>query len=107
MQNTNIKTKYNRPAGFVGQQNFPKSVTIPGQDFTPQEIVRNYVQSAVKPIPIYSNEPIHSYATMNNLDKYDLARSNAENIQHLTRNVQDIQNDIKMAQNQSIEPITP
>lgn len=68
---TQIKSSRNRPTEFKGQSGFPKSPTIPGQDFTPQEIVRNFVQPAVKPAHFFSKEDLHKLQTMSKLDQLD------------------------------------
>lgn len=69
-----IKSSRNRPTDFKGQSGFPKSPTIPGQDFTPQEIVRNFVQPAVKPAHFFSKEDLHKLQTMSKLDQLDIYR---------------------------------
>lgn len=57
-----------RPESFPGQKNFPESPTIPGQDFTVQEIVRLYTRG-VKPLEHYIGEDLSQFQNMSFIDK--------------------------------------
>lgn len=71
---------YRRPETFPGQKNFPPNPTIPGQEFTVQEIVRQYTRG-VKPLHHYIGEDFSQFQTMSHIDKVDylknLARENS------------------------------
>lgn len=67
-----IKNQYfNQPDHFKGLTTKGKSVTIPGQDFTPQEIIRSFTQGRVLPQPEFTTVPVHSFMQMNIQDKMD------------------------------------
>lgn len=58
-----------RPTHFTGEQNTKQSVTIPGQEMTPQEILRTYAKERQK--PFYSDLPIHEIRKLDQMDRAD------------------------------------
>jgi len=63
-----------RPESFPGQKNFPESPTIPGQDFTVQEIVRLYTRG-VKPLEHYIGEDLSQFQNMSFIDKTEYLKN--------------------------------
>lgn len=60
-----------RPTNFPGLITTGKSVTIPGQDFTPQEIIRSFTQGRHLPETQYIDAPISQFTRMSIQDKMD------------------------------------
>jgi len=70
---------FRRPELFKGQSKFPDSPTIPGQDFTVQEIVRQYTRG-IKPLHHYIGDDFSEFQTMSYIDKVDyLKQLSAQN----------------------------
>lgn len=71
-----------RPKSYIGLTTKGKSVTIPGQDFTPQEIIRSFTQGRNLPPTQYIDAPVSQFARMSIQDKMDylknLQRTNNE-----------------------------
>jgi len=62
-----------KPSVFKGEVNTKRSVTIPGQDITPSEIMRLYARE--RPKPFYSDLNLHEIRSMNIMDKMDFLRN--------------------------------
>lgn len=82
-----------RPTNFPGLITKGKSVTIPGQDFTPQEIIRSFTQGRHLPETQYIDAPISQFTRMSIQDKMDYLR----NLQQ-TNNEQKKQVDLQLSQ---------
>lgn len=72
-----------RPESFPGQKNFPDSPTIPGQDFTVQEIVRMYTRG-IKPLEHYIGEDLSEFQKMSFIDKTEYLKE-LQKTNHLAR----------------------
>jgi hypothetical protein len=86
---------FNQPKEMPGLFTYKKSVTIPGQDFTPQEILRNFTQGRHLPHSIFTDIPVDSFTKMNIQEKMDHLRSlSATNKEQKTQ----VQNQLKKLQ---------
>lgn len=69
-----INDRLTRRPLFTGKQFKMKSMTIPGQDLTVQEIMNRFTQGGQPPKSMYSDENLSSFDRMNTMDKIDYLR---------------------------------
>lgn len=93
-----INDRINKRPIFVGQKFSGKSMTIPGQDMTPLEILNRF-RTGVNPTQVYLEEHIHHFTTMNELEKLEymktLKESELLSRQDLKRQVDEFKQRIK------------
>lgn len=71
---TEFRMRYaNRPT-FIGQKFTGKSLTIPGQDLSPAEIIKRFRSGVSVPDHFFTNHPISTYDKMNVMEKIDLMK---------------------------------
>lgn len=69
-----INDRLTRRPLFTGKQFKMKSMTIPGQDLTVQEIMNRFTQGGQIPSPMYSDENLSTFDRLNTMDKIDYIR---------------------------------
>lgn len=104
----NINDRINKRPIFVGQKFSGKSMTIPGQDMTPLEILNRF-RTGANPTQVYLDEHIHRFTTMNELEKLEymkhLKESELLSRQDLKRQVDEFRQ--RMEQKPPTPPIPP
>lgn len=103
MQTLKIRNQFfNQPKDFIGLITTQKSCTIPGQDFTPQEILRNFTQGRHAPEHQFLDAPVHSFTTMSIQDKMDylknLAQTNNEQKTQISLKLKQVAKDFQLKQ---------
>ena len=69
-----IKQRMQASQQFVGQSFTKKTSTIPGQDLTPQEILRQFTKSGQLGKEYYFSDNISQFEKMDILEKLDYLR---------------------------------
>lgn len=72
--NVKFVKRYGRERKFAGQHFTGKSVTIPGQDMTPQEIIRRFRSGVDLPQHFFTEYPISNFDRMNTMEKLDFLK---------------------------------
>lgn len=105
---TKIKNQFfNKPSVQTGYITHKKSVTIPGQDFTPQEILRQFTQGRHLPDNVFTDVPVDSFKKMSIQDKMDylrsLTRTNAEQRTQITNKLKSLHSEFTIKQQKEAE----
>lgn len=91
---------FNQPRPVIGLLTTEKSVTIPGQDFTPQEIIRSFTQGRLLPNPEFTTIPVHSFMRMDIQDKMEYLKqiriTNQEHKFQVQEKIKQLSNDLKI-----------
>lgn len=103
-----IRTQFkNRPKSYPGLITVGKSVTIPGQDFTPQEIIRSFTQGRHLPETQFIDAPVSQFARMDIQDKMDylknLQKTNQEQQKQVQNQLKQLQQNLLLAKQKEAE----
>lgn len=97
---TKFKTWYENRQ-FSGEVNRKKSLTTPGQDVTPQELIRFYVKDRQSlSTPVFSNYDYDKFSKMSIFEKHELLKSTRAAVQQEQLNLQAKRQELETRQRQ-------